>query len=305
MHTRPEPAYAQRNGFTLIELLVVGAIIALLISILLPALNGARRSSRTAVCASNLRQMALGWTYYAHDHQDVCVPGRPDTLPGNNLYFVGNGWKHRPRWQITLGAAVQLYAFNTPSQENIHQPIENRALLCPEVADWTSERNAPYGYNFQFLGNTRRRTDNSGRSIRFPVKTTWIHPFTVIAADSAGTAAHFPEAERTDNRRDGSSDLRAEGNHAHHLDPPRLTPQGDWCDDGNRGIRGGPAERHNHRANFALADGSVQTLRPEQLGYRRRPDGSYLVAGDTGILVDNSRFSGTGRDDDPPRIDGE
>ena len=302
MHTQPRPA--RPSGFTLIELLVVVAVIALLISILLPALNGVRRSSRTTVCASNLRQMALGWTYYAQEHQDTCVPGRPDTLPGNNLYFVGNGWKFRPRWQITLGAAVQMYAFNAPSPENVHQPIENRVLLCPEVVDWTSERNAPYGYNFQFLGNTRRLTDGSGRYIRFPVRSTWIRSSTVIAADATGTAAHFPAAERTDNRPDGSSDIRAEGNHAHHLDPPRLTPHGDWCDDGNRGIRSGPAERHHQRANFVFADGRVQTLRPEQVGYGRRPDGSYLITGVTGTLVENSRFSGTGRDDDPPRIDG-
>lgn len=59
--------HTQKNGFTLIELLVVISIIALLISILLPSLNGARDTAKMIQCQSQLRQMAIGHATYVQD----------------------------------------------------------------------------------------------------------------------------------------------------------------------------------------------------------------------------------------------
>ncbi len=92
----------RRHGFTLIELLVVIAIIAVLIALLLPAVQQAREAARMTQCRNNLKQLGLAFQNY-HDTYTTFMPG--GFLTPGNQYPVG--WVPRIFPYIEQGTRLQ------------------------------------------------------------------------------------------------------------------------------------------------------------------------------------------------------
>jgi prepilin-type N-terminal cleavage/methylation domain-containing protein/prepilin-type processing-associated H-X9-DG protein len=99
----------RNKGFTLIELLVVIAIIALLMAIIIPALQAAKELASGAVCVSNQRQLCLAWIAYSDDNDSLLVGG-------SNYY---SGTRATPyRWvEVPLLEDDHNPQFNAPATE--------------------------------------------------------------------------------------------------------------------------------------------------------------------------------------------
>ena len=127
-----------KNGFTLIELLVVISIIAVLLTILMPALSKAKEQTKRTICKSNLHQLTICAIAYATDRDDKLAKreGMASDSP-HHLYFSdGNPWGTGGESPYDL-REMFIASIGGFTGENPH-----KAFFCPSV----SKNDDTYGY---------------------------------------------------------------------------------------------------------------------------------------------------------------
>jgi prepilin-type N-terminal cleavage/methylation domain-containing protein/prepilin-type processing-associated H-X9-DG protein len=262
------------QGFTLVELLVVIGIIALLISILLPALSKARKQAVVTKCLSNLRQFGAATQNYAAEN-DGALP-----------------WLVYPEWTVPTGAPrATWYRLLTPylgrSKDKLGRALDpyfmsstEQAQIVSGCGEWDVDGRFP-GQNDGFKGSR----PGYGMSSRPLMRAT--NPEGTAAEKTAGGpiynfASGGPYVNpavrtgvvRTTQMKPSSKVILYGDSVAEHLELGFVGGKWDWTPNTNAayGISyaSGDPERHptnnrnGLRANYAFADGHAETLSKEE-----------------------------------------
>ena len=234
-HRHPEGLPLRWSAFTLIELLVVIAIIAVLASLVMPALGKARQQALGSKCGNQFRQLTLAWHLYADDNEGRLAPNRLNS---------GAGW---------VGGVMGFEAADTDIT-NVQKLLDPTwSKLGPYVREAT-----------MFKCPSDRGTVNYGR-VAYPRVRSYSMNDAVGLPAEAGTLP-FSAGFRTYRR---FSDVSSPGpaqlwvlteEHPDSIDDSVFT-----VDRGNRGSTARfisvPAHYHSGAANFSFADGHVERHR--------------------------------------------
>ena len=247
-----------KYGFTLVELLVVIAIIAVLASLLLPALNRAKSRAEGIICLNNTRQLSVAWQVYADDHSGLLAynvggNGIRGIAPDTSLNWVGNTMDWQTNSDNTnISTIIQASLGSYTRSAGIYRCPGDNVLSQTQRANGFGARIRSYSMN-AMIGNAGE-VSKSGMNENNP---GYVQFFKVTSIPNPAKIFNFLD-EHPDSINDGYFLNRW---------PAEPSYAGDeywtWIDL--------PASYHNGGANFSFTDGHSEYHRWQVASTKQPP----------------------------------